>query len=145
MSACSSSKSVVKANKNNTTKVDKIVTNALQYKGVSYKYGGTTRQGMDCSGLIYVAYGSQNVQLPRVSRNMAKAGRKVAVSNVKKGDLLFFKTNKNSNTINHVGLVVSHKNGQIRFVHSTSSRGVIISNLSEKYWKNAFVKAAKIL
>ncbi|WP_299062409.1 C40 family peptidase [uncultured Polaribacter sp.] len=145
MSACSSSKSVVKANKNNTTKVDKIVTNALQYKGVSYKYGGTTRQGMDCSGLIYVAYGSQNVQLPRVSRNMAKAGRKVAVSNVKKGDLLFFKTNKNSNTINHVGLVVSHKNGQIRFVHASTSRGVIVSTLSEKYWKNAFVKATSIL
>lgn len=145
MSSCSSSKTVVRNKKKATSKVDKIIANALKYKGVRYRFGGTTRKGMDCSGIIYVAYGSQNIQLPRVSRDMAKRGKKTSLNKVKKGDLLFFRTNRSRRNINHVGLVVSHKKGQIRFVHATSSRGVIVSSLSEKYWKKAFVKATKIL
>ena len=145
LSSCSSTKSVVKKTTKPTTKVDRIVSNALKYKGVRYKFGGTTNKGMDCSGVIYVAFGSENVQLPRISRDMAKRGKKVSLSSVKKGDLLFFRTNKSRRSINHVGLVVSHKKGQISFVHATTSRGVMVSVLSEKYWKNAFVKATTIL
>jgi len=145
MSACSSSKVVTNKTTKPLSKVDKIVAKGLQYKGVRYKFGGTTRRGMDCSGVVYVAFGSENVQLPRISRDMAKRGKKVSLSNVKKGDLLFFKTSKNKRTINHVGLVTSHKKGQILFVHSTTSKGVIVSNLSEKYWKKTFVKARRIL
>lgn len=132
-------------NKKPTSKVDRIVANAMQYKGVRYRFGGTTKRGMDCSGVVYVAYGSQNVLLPRVSRDMAKRGRKISLRKVKKGDLVFFRTSKSRRGINHVGLVVSHKKGVIRFIHSTSSRGVIVSSLSEKYWKKAFVKATTIL
>ena len=74
-----------------------------------------------------------------------RRGKKISLSKVKKGDLLFFKTNKSSRNINHVGLVTSVKKGQIRFIHATSSKGVIVSVLSQKYWKNTFVKAVKIL
>ncbi|KGL58855.1 C40 family peptidase [Polaribacter sp. Hel1_85] len=145
LSACSSSKTVVKNKKKPTTKVDRIVANALKYKGVRYRFGGTTRSGMDCSGIVFVAFGNENIHLPRVSRDMAKKGRKTTLNKVKKGDLLFFRTSNRRRSINHVGLVVSHKNGQIRFVHATTSKGVIVSSLSEKYWKKAFVKATKIL
>jgi cell wall-associated NlpC family hydrolase len=145
MSSCSSFKNVAKNSKKSFSKIDNVVANAITFKGVPYKFGGTTRKGMDCSGIIYVAYKSQNIQLPRVSRDMAKAGKKIALNTVSKGDLLFFKTNKSSRNINHVGLVVSNIKGQIRFIHSTSSKGVIVSLLSEKYWKKAFVKATKIL
>jgi len=145
LQACSTSKKVAYSSKINSTKADRIVANALKYKGVKYKFGGTTKRGMDCSGLLFVAFSEENVQLPRVSRDMAKRGKKIALNNAKKGDLLFFRTSKSKRNINHVGLVVSHKNGQIRFIHSTSSRGVIVSSLSEKYWKKAFVKATRIL
>lgn len=145
LSSCSSSKNVSKNNKKPVTKADKIIANAMQYKGVRYKFGGTTKRGMDCSGVVYVAYGSQNIQLPRISRDMAKKGRKISLNKVKKGDLVFFRTSKRRRRINHVGLVVSNKKGQIRFIHATSSRGVIISLISEKYWKNAFVKATTVL
>ena len=146
MSSCSSSKKIVKnTTKKKLSKVDKIVANAMNYKGVRYKFGGTTKRGMDCSGIIYVAFGSENVQLPRISRDMAKRGKKVSLSKTKKGDLLFFKTSKRGRGINHVGLVVSVNKGLIKFIHSTSSRGVIVSLLSEKYWKKAFVKATNIL
>ena len=76
---------------------------------------------------------------------MAKKGKKVSLKNAKKGDLLFFKTSKKRNRINHVGLIISVKKNQIRFIHATTSRGVITSLLSNKYWKNAFVKVKRIL
>lgn len=143
--ACSSSKKVVTKSQNTTSRADRIVANALKYKGVKYKFGGITKRGMDCSGVIYVAYREENFQLPRVSSDMAKKGKKISLNKVQKGDLLFFRTSKKSRKkINHVGLIISNNKGQIRFIHSTSSRGVIVSSLSEKYWKNAFVKATTV-
>lgn len=145
MSACSSSKNTIYNSKKPITKADRIIATALQFKNVKYKFGGTTRKGMDCSGLVYVAFGAENIQLPRISRDMAKKGRKIALKNVKKGDLVFFKISRNSNKINHVGLITSIKNGHIYFIHATSSKGVIVSSLSEKYWKKNFVKATTVL
>lgn len=145
MISCSSYKNIAAKSSNSYAKADRIVSNALEYKGVKYKFGGTSRRGMDCSGVIYVAFGEADFQLPRVSKDMAKIGRKVSLRKVKKGDLLFFKTSKSNRNINHVGLVVSNKNEQIRFLHSTTSKGVIVSFLSEKYWRKSFVKANKVL
>jgi cell wall-associated NlpC family hydrolase len=143
--ACSSSKKTTYRSKKPKTKVDRIVANAVLYKGVKYRFGGTNRKGMDCSGLVYTAFGSENIQLPRISRNMANKGRKISLKKVNKGDLLFFKISRRSNQINHVGLVTSVKNGTIYFIHSTSSRGVIVSSMLEKYWKKNFVKATTVL
>lgn len=145
LGACSSSKNIATKTTKSTKKTDRVVANALKYTGVKYKFGGTTKKGMDCSGLVYVAFGKENIQLPRISRNMAKKGRKISLSKIKKGDLVFFKISRNSNQINHVGLVTAIKNGQVYFIHSTSSRGVIVSSLSEKYWKKNFVKATNLL
>lgn len=143
--SCSSSKSVIKNTSKSSNKIDRIVANALKFQGVRYKYGGTTKRGMDCSGMVYVSCLQENVHVPRISRNMAKKGMKVSLKKAKKGDFLFFKTSRRNPRINHVGLIVSVNKNQIRFIHSTTSRGVIISSLSEKYWKNAFVKVNRIL
>ncbi|WP_439132010.1 NlpC/P60 family protein [Polaribacter sp.] len=145
LTACSSSKKIASSVKKPKTKTARIIANALQYQGVDYKFGGTTKKGMDCSGLVYVVFGKENIQLPRISRNMAKKGKAIPLRKLKIGDLVFFKINRRSNQINHVGLVTSIKNSQIYFIHSTSSRGVIVSSLSEKYWKKNFVKATSIL
>jgi len=131
--------------KNSTSKADNIINTALQFSGVRYKYGGTTKKGMDCSGLLYVAFGEHDVQLPRVSRNMAEEGHKVRIKNVEKGDLLFFSTKKRGKGINHVGMVVAVENDEIKFIHASSSRGVIVSSLREGYWNYAFVKATRVL
>ena len=117
----------------------------MSFKGTRYKFGGTTRKGMDCSGLVYVSFQSENISLPRVSRDMATQGRRIKLSQVDKGDLVFFKTSKNRKTINHVGLVVDAGRGNIKFIHSTSSRGVIISSLDERYWNDAFVEVRRII
>lgn len=127
------------------TKADDIISTALQFSGVRYKYGGTSRKGMDCSGLLYVAFGENDIKLPRVSYHMAEEGRRINLREVDKGDLLFFRTTKGAKRINHVGMVVAVENNEIKFIHSSSSRGVIVSSLREGYWNSAFVRATRVL
>ncbi len=127
------------------TRSDEIINTALTYTGVRYKYGGTTRKGMDCSGLLYATFLEHDIYLPRVSFYMANEGKKIPLEEVSKGDLLFFTTSNRRKRINHVGLVVSVEGEDIRFIHSTTSRGVIVSSLKEGYWNYAFVKATRIL
>ncbi|WP_299800624.1 C40 family peptidase [uncultured Maribacter sp.] len=127
------------------TKADEIINTALSFSGTRYKFGGTTKKGMDCSGLLYISFGEHDVQLPRVSYNMAEEGRRVTVKNVEKGDLLFFKTSRGSKRINHVGMVVGTDNDEITFIHASTSRGVTVSSLRDGFWNQAFVKATRIL
>lgn len=152
--SCGSSKStsssktvkVERSSKNKSSKKsESIISYAKTFKGTRYKFGGTSKKGMDCSGLIYTSFLREDISLPRVSRDMAKKGKSISKNKISKGDLVFFKTNKNKNVINHVGLVVESKRGNILFIHSTSSRGVIISSLDEKYWRNAFVEGRKVI
>lgn len=131
--------------KTKLSKADNVINTALTFSGVRYKFGGTTRKGMDCSGLLYVSFGKHDVKLPRTSIHMAEEGKKIRVKDVEKGDLLFFKTNKRAKRINHVGMVVAIENNEIKFIHASSSRGVTVSSLREGYWNQAFVKATRIL
>ncbi|MEO9512591.1 MAG: C40 family peptidase [Flavobacteriaceae bacterium] len=126
-------------------KAESIIATAMTFSGTRYKYGGTSRKGMDCSGLVYVSLKENDIAFPRVSYQMAEKGNRIKVGQVQKGDLLFFKTSKSGKRVNHVGLVVDVKGKDIKFIHSSSSRGVIVSSLREGYWNYAFVKAMRIL
>lgn len=127
----------------NFTTIEKIINTALTYKGTRYKYGGTSRKGMDCSGLMYKSFTLNGVPLNRSSYQIAKQGKNISLQNVKKGDLIFFTIGGN-NRINHVGLVIA-VGGCIKFIHSTTSKGVITSSMDEKYWKKNYTKAKRIL
>jgi cell wall-associated NlpC family hydrolase len=124
--------------------VNKVINTALQYAGVRYKYGGTTKSGMDCSGLMFVSFAEHDYKLPRTSTEMAEEGKKIRINEVGKGDLLFFSTGRRNNRINHVGLVVDIDGNDIKFIHSSTSRGVIVSSLREGYWNSSFVKATRV-
>lgn len=130
---------------NSPETADQIIHTAMAYSGVRYKYGGTTRKGMDCSGLLYIAFGEHNIPLPRISYQMAEEGKRIKVTQLARGDLLFFRIGKRGKNINHVGLVVEVDGEEVKFIHSTSSRGVIVSSLREGYWNYAFVKANRVL
>ncbi|WP_412986467.1 C40 family peptidase [Pontimicrobium sp. IMCC45349] len=138
----------VKNSKTNESKIPpvstKIVKNAQYYSGTRYKYGGNSKKGMDCSGLVYVSFQKENISTPRTTKELSKTGTWIDLKKVKKGDLLFFATKKNSRKINHVGIVTSTKNG-VKFIHASTSRGVITSSLTERYWYFAFVQARRLL
>ena len=138
-------KPIKKPNLSDTSpSVENIIETSQQFLGTPYKFGGTTAKGMDCSGLIHTAFKEEGIALPRISRDIAKKGEKIKFQQIQKGDLLFFKTEK-SNSINHVGLVVELLAGKIYFIHSSTSRGVIISSLDERYWFQSFVEARRVL
>ena len=121
-----------------------IIDFAKTFQGTRYKFGGTTKAGMDCSGLVFTAFQTQNITLPRISREMATKGILISFKDIEEGDLVFFRTSR-KNTITHVGLVVESKRGEVKFIHSTTQAGVIISSLEEDYWKKAFVEVRRII
>jgi lipoprotein Spr len=126
---------------------EQIVNNAVEeFEGVRYRGGGTTKAGMDCSGMVTAAYRIFDISLPRSSHEMAKAGTEVGLTEVKKGDLLFFKNNPRKSNINHVGIVTEvTEEGEVKFLHSSSSNGVIVSSMNEAYHKRTFVQACRII
>lgn len=121
-----------------------IIDYAKTFEGTRYKFGGTTESGMDCSGLVSTAFKKENIDLPRISRDMATQGVSISLNDIEKGDLVFFKTSR-KNVISHVGLVVEANRGEVKFIHSTTRAGVIISSLDETYWKKAFVEVRRVI
>ncbi len=121
-----------------------LINNAMEFLGVRYRGGGTTKAGMDCSGMVTAVFNLFDIKLPRSSHDMALVGEKVENDDVKKGDLIFFRTNGRK-VINHVGLVVEKIGDEIKFIHSSTSRGVIVSSTNESYYKRAFAQVNRVL
>ena len=121
-----------------------IIQYAQTFNGTRYKYGGTTKKGMDCSGLIYTSFKKENIVLPRTSRAMSTQGEWIPLRKAEKGDLVFFKTNKKKNIINHVGLVIE-TGSTLKFIHASVSKGVVVSSLDERYWNNCFSGVRRVL
>ena len=158
--ACKSTSPIVTSKKTNPkkeklTKSEKRVTNHLAEElidtaaeniGVKYKYGGTTKAGFDCSGLMVTIFDSNEISLPRTSIQQSKHGIVLdhEQEKAKKGDLIFFKTNKNRQ-INHVGIVIEVDDEEIKFIHASTSRGVIISSTKELYYKSRFAQLNRVL
>ncbi len=121
-----------------------MINNAMTFIGVKYRGGGTTLAGMDCSGMVTAVFNMFDMNLPRRSSEMAKVGQKVMREHAQKGDLVFFKTN-GKKSINHVGLVVDVTEDEIKFVHSSTSQGVIVSSTKEPYYSRTFAQINRVL
>ena len=129
----------------NSSTVNRILEDAEDFLGTPYKFGGTTKSGLDCSGLVITVYDENNVKLPRRSSEQALEGKKIEISEAKPGDLLFFSTSGNGK-VSHVGIVKEIKTkGEIIFIHASTTKGVIISSLNEQYWNKAFLFARRVL
>jgi len=125
-------------------KISTVIGTARTYIGTPYKWGGTTRAGLDCSGLLLNSFKAINFSIPRTSKEQSKIGEKVKMKKLQPGDLVFFATGKRRRKITHVGLVTDVRGtSNIRFIHSSSSLGVIETNLFEDYYKKRFVTARR--
>ncbi|SHH81209.1 C40 family peptidase [Flavobacterium defluvii] len=131
-------------NGNSSELIEQLILNATENIGTRYRSGGTTKAGFDCSGLMFCTFGNFDIKLPRSSIEQSRIGTKVASAEAQKGDLIFFKTNGRKH-INHVGMVVENIDGEIRFVHSSTHGGVMISSTKEPYYQRSFSQVNRIL
>lgn len=139
---------------------DQRLRDAIRYyMGSDYKYGGTSRDGLDCSGFVMMAYERAGVKIPRSSELQFQQGEKIPLEGLRYGDLLFFNNycyNKYSYATAsilsgtfpklenpcHVGIYI----GNGRFIHSTASQGgVTVSNLEADCWKRSLIGVRRYL
>lgn len=124
-------------------KTEQLLNVANDYQGIRYRWGGMSRNGMDCSGFVKTAFDQFSIDLPRTSREMASRGERVSKSEAKPGDLIFFK-NGGSRVINHVGIIIEVNEDEIKFIHSATSKGVSINSTKEAYYSRGFVQINRV-
>ncbi len=117
-----------------------VVDSAREYLGVPYVWGGSTPNGFDCSGLVQYVFNLHGISLPRTSKQQWTAGTEISRENLQPGDLVFF-ANTYTTGISHLGIYI----GNNQFLHASSSKGVIISSLSNTYWASHYHGARQIL
>ena len=115
-----------------------IITTAAKYKGVPYKFGGTTPKAFDCSGYVQYVFAQHKAKLPRMADAQCLEGIFVLKKDLKEGDLVFFTTYEPG--ASHVGIYA----GKDKFWNA-SSHGVMLSSLKEKYWSERYYGARRVL
>jgi cell wall-associated NlpC family hydrolase len=125
----------------NPDKGNRLLTKAFSMKGTPYRYGQSSRSGVDCSGFSSLVYRDQGVKLPRTSRDQSHVGSKISKGQLQKGDLVFFKTNRGSR-INHVGIYI----GNGKFIHASSGGGKVqVNSLNEGYYNRRYATARRVV
>ncbi|MEJ8597686.1 C40 family peptidase [Riemerella anatipestifer] len=134
---------IEKAIKHSQT-IDEILNQANTYLGTPYRYGGTTRSGIDCSAFVLSVFNEvTGISLPRVAASQAQEGEMVPKEELQKGDLVFF---SHGRRISHVGIVQEiTEDGDIKFIHAATSKGVMVSSLSDKYWGPRYKFAKRVI
>ena len=121
--------------------VETIIKTAESFLGTPYAWGGMSRKGVDCSGLVVLAYKSVNKPMARVSGDQAKGGVAIHKNQLRKGDILFFSSSKKG-IIGHSAIVVEVKNNSVKFIHAANS-GVRYDYLESEHWSNKFICARR--
>ncbi len=120
-----------------SAKAEKLWQVYERYAGVPYEYGGTSARGFDCSGFIRTAFDEGlGQQLPRTTSQMLRHGEVVATDDIRPGDLVFFRIRGKEQ---HAGIYM----GDNRFMHSSTSVGVTLSDLDGYYWKDRYTQARR--
>ena len=123
-----------------TTRVKQLVEQAMTYLGTPYRRGGSSRRGLDCSGLVGAVYGQQGLEMPRTAAEQFGEGVPVALADLRPGDLVFFRDTYKRG-ISHVGIYL----GDGRFIHAAGRRqGVIVSDFRRPYYQSRFAGARRL-
>jgi hypothetical protein len=116
-----------------------LLENVDEWYGVKYRTGGNTKSGVDCSGFTVAVYAAvYGIALPRVSKEQYRISRKISITELQEGDLVFFHTRGTG--VSHVGVYL----GNNKFIHASVSRGVMVNSLFESYYVQRFVGAGRI-
>lgn len=127
-----------------SSKANYLIAKASENLGTPYRSGGINSAGFDCSGLMFSTFKNIDMILPRSSFDMANYGKKVDRSTAQKGDLIFFAT-FGGRRVSHVGMITEILDDEIKFIHSSTQSGVIISSTKEDYYAKNFVQINRVL
>lgn len=117
---------------------EKIMAQYIHWKGVPYRYGGQSKKGIDCSGLVQTTFLDHfGYQIPRTTRQQIKMGQGISKMSLVPGDVIFFKVGR---TTLHNGIYF----GDGKFLHASSSRGVMFSTLDNPYWRRHYLTARRV-
>lgn len=123
-----------------TINYDQLLPIAKKYIGVPYKWAGNSDSGFDCSGYIHKVFSEMNIKLPRTTGELFNEGTFVAKDNLRVGDLVFFNTSGKG--VSHAGIYI----GSNQFIHASTSKGVMISNVDDPYYyKSRYIGARRVL
>lgn len=134
-----------KYEKRTDQRVDTIIKTARSFTGTPYRWGGTSRAGMDCSGLLVTSFRSADIELPRTTSEQIRVGRGIRLYELQPGDLVFFAAKKrNPNKVTHVGMITEVRaKHDVRFIHASTKLGVTENNIYSNYYRKIFVKARR--
>ncbi len=137
-----SEESILKLSLSKRDKGQEIVDTALSFIGVKYVYGGTNLEtGVDCSGFVQTIYRNFDIKLNRVASAQYMQGISINKSDLKPGDLIFFRY-YNSREVSHIGIYI----GDNKMVHASSSRGqVVVSDINSKYYIDNYVGSKRVI
>jgi cell wall-associated NlpC family hydrolase len=130
----------------NSQQVENVINYAKKFLGTPYRYSGMTPSGFDCSGFISYIFGNFGFSLTRSSYGMAEYGKTVKLNEIQPGDLMFFKgSSTKSSRVGHVAMVVEVTPDAIKFIHSSTSRGVVIDNFkTSKYYIPRYITTKRL-
>jgi len=130
----------------NQSVLENLISYAKNYLGVPYRSGGRSGKGFDCSGFTSYIFSRFGFNLPRSSHAQATIGKTVRTTEMRKGDLIFFKgRNRRSRMIGHVGIVVSTDGKKVKFIHASCNRGISIETTESAYYRQRFVKSVRLI
>ncbi|MBI3188101.1 MAG: C40 family peptidase [Gammaproteobacteria bacterium] len=126
------------ASNNNVEINTKLMAQYQEWRGIPYRHGGLSKRGIDCSGFVYLTYRNKfGINLPRSTEQQSQIGIQVDPRAIRAGDLVFFNS---LFTDTHVGIYLGNR----KFLHASTSQGVMISNMDNDYWRDKFWKALRI-
>jgi cell wall-associated NlpC family hydrolase len=136
IAACSSTTSIKKTGNDVT---DVVLQTADKLRGSPYCANGQTPDCFDCSGFVFYCFAAARITVPRTSSELFTSGRAVQKSALAPGDLVFFNTSGSG--VSHVGIFI----GDNAFIHSSTTSGVIITQMSDRYWSSRYIGARRLL
>lgn len=116
-----------------------IISEAENYRGVPYVFGGNTPKGFDCSGYVHYVFAKKGIILPRSADEQYTVGKTVSKTNLQPGDLVFFETYEKG--VSHSGIYI----GEGKFISATSSSGVAIADMAGGYWGERYIGAKRVM
>lgn len=131
--------------KKRKAQLNTVIVTARNYIGTPYRFGGNSKSGIDCSGLIHNSYAAAGIKIPRTAKEQSKYGKSKGWDQIRTGDVVTFKFKEKREKWWHSGIVTRVSDDQVKFIHASTSRGVVEDNLMSDYYQKNVKRIRRII